>query len=407
MLQARYPLTLPFDLWLEIGAAVLPPTSKRSACGSLLETFRRSDDLFAPTAAYDRATIFFESLGLSPSEIAIFTDPDPLATWFKLYGFANAEDALTEAVDADTGQRIDLNSAKALSRRLGVTYQGIADIVQTAFVNPALPKLALLYKLGVSISDARFYTDHKALYDANKDLLGKTRAELAPADQQRFDDLYKTVEKTGLSGWDVVDEVEAFEQRLADLAATFDTPLADLQAAIDSLPFDKALVLADPDAGCDFDQTLLQHADGQQANPIDFLRINLFVRLWRKLGWSIEETDRALTTFVPPSAPFDDNAANLAKQPLKTALIYLAHLKDLDEKVQVGNQSRLKLLTLWSDIPTTGKKPLYAQLFLTRSVLKGAEVEIVVDGKPRRLSVFDDPLGRYLVQPSWPTSPTR
>src|SRR5262249_431670 len=105
------------------------------------------------------------------------------------------------------------------------------------------------------------------------------------------------------------------------------------------------------------------------------------------LGWSIEETDRALTPFIPASAPFDGTAANFAKRPLRTALIYLAHLKALDERLKVGKQSRLKLLTLWSDIATTGKKPLYAQLFLTRSVLKTA---------PQ----FDHPLGQYLTDPN-------
>jgi hypothetical protein len=83
--------------------------------------------------------------------------------------------------------------------------------------------------------------------------------------------------------------------------------------------------------------------------------------LWRKLGWSIEETDRTLQTFVPKNTPFE--TVHLAKQPLQTALIYLAHLKDLDEKVRVGKQSRLKLITLWSDIATTGKKPLYPSSF--------------------------------------------
>ena len=115
--------------------------------------------------------------------------------------------------------------------------------------------------------------------------------------------------------------------------------------------------------------------------PIAFLKINLFVRLWRKLGWSIEETDRALQAFVPKSAPFE--TAHLAKQPLKTALIYLAHLKALDEKMRAGNQSRLKLITLWSDLATSGKQSLYAQLFLTRGVLKSDPV-------------FDHPLGQYL-----------
>lgn len=282
-----------------------------------------------------------------------------------------------------------LKSAKALSRRLGVSYKEIADIVQSGFVNPELGKLSLLFKLDVSGRDAKLYKDEKAFYEANKDLLGRDRSTLSPADQQRFDDLAKKRPNREITGWQVLNEVAAFEQRLADLAAAFEPPLnvVDLRNAIRAIPFDRVLVLADPDTGCNFDQTTLQYADGTKADAIVFLRINLFVRLWRKLSWSIEETDRALTTFVPQSTPFDGTAGNLAKQPLKTALIYLAHLKVLDEKLKVGKQSRLKLLTLWSNIATTGKKPLYALLFLNRSVLKSSPV-------------FDHPLGQYLIDPT-------
>ena len=55
-----------------------------------------------------------------------------------------------------------LKSAKTLSPP-GVTYMEIADIVQTGFVNPKLTKLSVLYKLGVSIHDARVYLDHRGL----------------------------------------------------------------------------------------------------------------------------------------------------------------------------------------------------------------------------------------------------
>lgn len=391
---ARYPLALPFDRWIETVRAFSAYFDV--PLWQLLETFRQRDDLFAPTAEYDRAAVFFESLGLSPAEVAIFTDPDPLPKWFELYGFETEAEALNEAVDADTGQRIDLNSAKALSRRLRVTYKEITAIVQTAFVNPGLSDLALLYKLDVTIADALSYTKNKALYDQNQDLVGKKRSDVAPADQQRFDALTKKLGGSPLTGWEVVNEVAAFERRLGELAAAFNTPLNELQAAIQAIPFGKVLVLASPDAGCDFDQTYLQYADGTKVNGIALMRINLFVRLWRKLGWSIEELDRALTTFIPQSAPFDDNAANLGKQPLQTALIYLAHLQALDQAVKVGKQSRLRLLTLWSDMPTTGKQSLYAQLFLTRTARRSGEVEVMVAGKPRRISVFDDALGRYL-----------
>ena len=404
-----------------------------------------------------RAAIFMESLGLSPAEVDIFTDPDPLASdkWHGLYGLpsvrvpiqslTNAGNATLRVSNSDAGELRSglayayfdgsanalsseskiiasigasesggagqtlvtlegswttppvagdllvcdasamLMSAKALSRRLGVTYKEITEIVQCGFVNPELSKLSLLYRLAVSVRDAKLYTDERAFYDTNHDLLGVDRGTLSAVDQQRFDNLAKNRPSRGFTGWQVLSEIAAFEQRLADLAAAFEPPLnvVDLRNAIVAIPFDRVLVLADPDTGCNFDQTKLQYADGTKADAIVFLRINLFVRLWRKLGWSIEETDQALTAFIPQSAPFDGTAGNLAKQPLRTALIYMAHLKALDEKLRIGKQGRLKLLTLWSNIPTTGKRPLYAQLFLNRSVLKSSPV-------------FDHPIGRYL-----------
>ncbi len=340
---ARYPLTLPFDLWTE---------SVRQFCdhfetplARVMDVFRPSDDLFAPAQAFDRSTMFMESLGLSPAELAIFTNPDPLATWHELYGFATAAEATTEAVEADTGLRIDLHSARALCRRLGVTYQELAAIIQTGFVNPKIAQLSLLYKLGIGIHDARVYLDHLPLVTADPATLS--------ADDQKLQL-----------------EVQALHEKLGPAHAT-----------VQAIPFDAVLVLADPSAGGNFDLTTVRYANGGAADPLAFLRINLFVRLWRKLGWSIDETGRALQAFVPASAPFEE--AQLGAQPLKTALIYLAHLRSLEEKLNPGKQGRLKLLTFWTNLGTTGKQPLYAQLFLTRGMLKSDPV-------------FDDPLGNYL-----------
>ncbi|HVQ40248.1 MAG TPA: hypothetical protein VMS31_22090, partial [Pyrinomonadaceae bacterium] len=451
--EALYPLTLPFDLWIETVRAFC--NHFETPLAQLLEVFRPSDELFAPAQAFDRSSIFMESLGLSSADLAIFTDADPLSDdrWHELYGLPAARPAIqnptndqdaTLTVDnaaarkfrvglactylnvsadslnpesktisligpADSGEPGQtlitfagvwtarpnvgdllvcdvpamLSSAKTLARRLSVTYKEIAAIVETGFVNPRLTEVALLYKLGVSIHDARLYTDHKLFYEQNEDLIGADRGTLSPADQQRFDDLSQTVPDTHQTGWEIVNELKAFEQRLKDLAAEFDTPLNQLQTEIQDISFDQVLVLADTDAGCNFDLTTVQYADGTKADPIVFLRINLFVRLWRKLGWSLDETDRVLQAFIPQNTPFETD--NLAQQPLQTALIYIAHLKELNEKLRLGKQGRLKLITLWTDIATSGRKPLYAQLFLTRNVLKSD-------------SVFDNPLGQYLTQ---------
>jgi hypothetical protein len=348
--DARYPLALPFDLWLETVRSFLDHFE--TPLWQVLEIFRPADELFPPAVnpqPYYRATIFAEYLGISPNEYGILTDKNPLAKWYELYGYVSPTEAQTVAMDAETQQRVDLNSAKALSRRLGVSYKELVEIVQTWFVNPQLDKLVLLRELVVDIADVIRYR------------------------RQQGYPPFSTDERT------------AFEMRLGQLTEKFKAPIPDVKTLLDnalqSIPLNQILVLADPDAGCNFDQTTLQYADGHSADPLVFLKLNLFVRLWRKLGWTIEETDRALQVFVPKnSLPLTGDTLGTA---LKTALLYLAHLKALDEQVEAGKDSRLKLLTLWSNLPTTGKNPLYEQLFLTPSVLKDD-------------LVFDDPQGNYL-----------
>ncbi len=109
--QARYPLTLPFDLWIETVRAFC--SYFQVPLWTLLETFRPVDALFAPAKTYDRSAIFIESLGLTPSEYALFVDPNPLADdkWYELYGYsrqqtkivasANAENATVTIANAD------------------------------------------------------------------------------------------------------------------------------------------------------------------------------------------------------------------------------------------------------------------------------------------------------------------
>ncbi len=242
----------------------------------------------------------------------------------------------------------------------------------------------------MSVESALAYQQYKPAYNQNKDLLGKDRADLAPAEQQRFDQL--TNDDLDQLNW-----VRTFELQLAALKGRFaasgvDDPQSWLETELQNNTFAKTLVLADPDAGGDFSLTTLRFADGTPANDFTFLKINLFVRLWRRLGWTMADVDRSLQAFIPANAPFE--ADNLDKSPLKSALIYMEHLKRLADRKAGDAGIRQKLLTLWTDIPTSGQSSLYAQLFLKQSVLKSGEVFDAVNGKT--LSVFDDYLGEYL-----------
>jgi hypothetical protein len=339
--QAKYPLALPFDLGLEMVRRFLNHFDV--AFSDVLIALRPSDDLFAPATnpkPYYRNDIFIEPLGLSPSEYAVFTDPAAHSPWFALYGYAEANTAASA-----------LSSAATLSRKLDVTYSELVGLISTGFCNPKLAPLVPLRRLDVSIEDVFRY-------------------EKAP-------------NHPPLSA----DEQASFDAKLSDLTNLVHQPGFDAKAWLDKAwqakAFDQVVVLNDPDTGCDFENTFLQYANGASADAILLLRINLFVRLWRKLGWSMEEVDHALQITLPENL-LPLTLANTSTA-FRTALLYLSHLKSLDQQLDIGTDSRLKLATLWANLPTTGTNPLYAQLFLTRSI-------IAID------PIFDDPLGNYLSQ---------
>jgi len=354
--KANYPITLPFDLWLETVRRFVHHFDVKLT--DILEIHRPSDDLFPPATnpkRYYRADIFAESLGLSPSEYSIFTDPAILNDWFALYGFANANDATTA-----------LASAKTIAQSLSISYKELIAVVDTWFVNPDLHELVLLHKMGSELEEVLRYKGGSKKAAVTGCSNSETKSEPA--------------------------EKAAFEGHLADTTASMQAFNFDAKAWLEKAwqngDFKRALVLANSSDACDFGQTVLSHVDGTSADAAVFLRLHLFVRLWKKLGWSIEELDRALQVAIPRNyQPL--TLANIGAA-FKTALLYLAHFKSLDERVATGKDGRLKLLTLWANLFTTGKNSLYSQLFLRDSSLKN-------DKDYQR--TFDDPLGNYLSTP--------
>jgi len=336
--KAVYPLALPFDLWIE---------TVRGFCGQYDTPLSELLHTLQPLAGPDFATnnkIYAESLGIAPSEYALLVNEKALDTLADLYGYA---DGATMAAG--------LRSAKQLANRLGITYKQLVELVQTKFINPRLAELMLLQKMAITVNDVfRF----------------KKAAGFEPF---------------------TADEQKAFEDKLDAATKLYSV---DAKAAIDTAwnnnVFKQVILLNDTNAACNFDATVVGYADSN-ALPFDWLRFNLFVRLWRKLGLPMDEVDRLLEVFMPAAlrtVVYDntqaeaDRAKALAAA-LANALVNIAHMQTLTTKVNVGKQSRIKLSTLWANIPATGKNPLYAQLFLTRNVLK-------ID------DVFDDLSGQYL-----------
>ena len=133
-------------------------------------------------------------------------------------------------------------------------------------------------------------------------------------------------------------------------------------------------MLADPVAAAGWRPPPCEYADGIPADPIAFLTLNHLVRLWRRLGWTLTETDRALGVFLPAEPdPYGrcrprpgDGQRPARPEPAGRAAALL-------------KGGRTELLELWADLTAAR----YAELFL-------------VPGTPPIDPVFDHPLARYL-----------
>lgn len=361
-----YPLGLPFDLWIETVRGFL--NYFKTPLAQVLDVLRPADRLELFTDAngypYYRAQILAEALGLSPAEYGVLTVIDPttqkpsVQNWFALYGYQDEATALKGKLDPTNPAQYlipPLSSAKNLSQRLGVTYQELTDLVMTGFLNPGLyPLIFQFQRFGIDMDKAFSYTGQPGYTQPPMSLLDKAN----------------------------------FEAQLDAINAQYPKQKFDARKWLTSiLPANysaKVLVLHDPNTGCNFSGTTLQYADTTTAMSVDFLKFNLFVRLWKKLGWTMDETDRALQLFFPAAglpAWTDPGFAAAFSSAWKTALVYLAHLDDLNTRLAPA-LGRIGLLPFWTNLPVQGADPLYSQLFLTPSVLNNDWA-------------FDDPSGHF------------
>ncbi|KAK0641913.1 hypothetical protein B0T16DRAFT_380998 [Cercophora newfieldiana] len=99
----------------------------------------------------------------------------------------------------------------------------------------------------------------------------------------------------------------------------------------------------------------LRRLNGKSATKHDYDKLHRFLRLWRKLGWTIGETDAAISAFgsTTPAQPQDPEQG-------------IAALKKLADLTSL---TILQLLSWWTNIDTFGPDSLYAKLFLTHNIL--------------------------------------
>lgn len=150
---------------------------------------------------------------------------------------------------------------------------------------------------------------------------------------------------------------------------------------------------------CTLDKVRLLHLDGSAVTPEEFDRMQRFIRLWRKLGWSIDEVDKALTGLVKKSVWADESVRDTSPLHINFNAFkdtccpskdwsprygskmgdenvtcditpeFLHQLVSVKKLLEQTGLPLIKLLSFWADVSTAGEKSLYSSLFLTHNLV--------------------------------------
>ena len=246
----------------------------------------------------------------------------------RLYGF--------DPATPDDDVRVVLDNAKAFSLRVGITYEELVRILKTGFINPNAHLIPKLERLGVSFATLKKFKDGNLGED-------EFEALLAP----------------GLDPAQYGGDINAWVRDDANYARIMSLiTLADP---------------ANPEDSCNFDQVELRYADpdmeSNRLRPFEFVRLIRFIRLWKKLGWSIEQTDKAVAALYPAAQTPDDadDAVNLERLDagFLVCLPRLGIVRRAMERLELRPQrDLLSLLACFAPIDAYGESSLYWQMFL-------------------------------------------
>jgi hypothetical protein len=323
-----------------------------------MERLRKNENLERGTNPYGWRDILMEYIGLSRPEYEILTNSNSVPLW-RTYGFPSgmAESAIIAT----------LSNAKRFTRRVGITYEEIVAIIKTRFVNPSSDLIPKLERLGVSFADLKAFKEG-TMNDAAFDKLLPTGAG-AP-DPKAYGGNIKAWVKN-----------QANFDRIMGLITL--TNVTDNEVAYDFGDFE--LRHARP---------MINESDTTtRLGAVEFIRLLRFIRLWKKTGWTIEQTDAAICalyrTDLQPLTPGDiDTTAKLDAGFFNNLLPRLGIVVRVMKALNLTPERDLPpLLACWSEIGTHGDGALYRRMFLNPTILKQDAVfddngygEFLVDG---------------------------
>jgi len=162
---------------------------------------------------------------------------------------------------------------------------------------------------------------------------------------------------------DSLASVQEFQQRtalsygdLTELLKTrFINPAPGLRAP-------GAIVIFAPNEKCDPRERRLRHQDGSPVVLLEWDKLQRFIRLWRKLGWTIHDVDRMLTALgMSTAAEVNDDFLIRLGQAVRLQ-------RDLNLPLAETLSFWNKIDTHGDDVETRRENSLYARLFQNRNV---------------------------------------
>ena len=362
--EALFPPPLPFHLALENARRYFDKFE--ISLPDVMEAMRKNDNLERPGDPKDKEygwrDILMEELRLSRAEYKLLTDHT--LTIQQLYGFesTSSEDEVLFGIwneGTDDEKPFGLSYAKAFTRRVGISYEEVVEILKTQFVNPNLAVVPKFDRLGVSFITLKQLKDG-TIADAEFEAM-LPKGQNAPDPTQY--------------GGNVVNWLKN-ESNYSSIMGLI--TLVDLSGEKNLCSFDKV----------EFRYALPDNTNNK-LRPFAFCRLIRFVRLWKKLGWTVEQTDKAITALYP-SNPLPNSPGASEEEKVDAGFLILLPRLGVIKRVMSAlklkpKKDLLSLLACFGSIDTYGFESLYRQMFLSPAPA-GQKYPFVDDGYGNYLS---------------------
>ncbi|HEX8951268.1 MAG TPA: PA14 domain-containing protein,virulence plasmid 28 protein, partial [Polyangia bacterium] len=249
----------------------------------------------------------------------------------------------------------ELANVETFARLTQLSYADLVAILKTRFVNPNSALLSRIELLAVPFTALRdLHSGALASLDFGKLLPRKLDPALYGGDPTKllsdgsnYDQLMGDTIKAWLAAGTTYDQIMSL--------ITISNPKeSDNLCAIDALE----LRYANPDN------------NANQLTAIDYVRFARFIRLWRKLGWSIALTDSAITSLSPPDPNDGAPALDHLDAAWKVLLPRLGIVRGLIDVLKLSPDDVPGLLACWAPIETHGGGSLYQRMFLSTTILQ-------------------------------------